>query len=369
MTPITHNPVQSPADVAVVVPTILRPSLLKAVRSVYTQNILGRIHLLIGIDVHQGDSGLLDRLVAECPDHVSLTILDPGYSTSARHGGLHANFYGGALRSILSLLANSRHVAYLDDNDWWGANHLTALKSAIAGKAWAWSGRWMVHPGTHWPICRDEWDSVGPGKGINAERFGGFVQPSGLMMDSQACHLLMPLWSMAAFPDGTGEDRLIFDQLNKTLPGAGTGLFTAFCTLSADTLTHDHHRREFLARGLDWVEAPAQVAAISDSLDQARQAKSRQDWPQVGSAAKRALDINPFHAEALRLSALALDAMGDPVDAVFALSQAIEVDDSRPEWIDDLAGLLERQGRTAEAGRVRATRARRFAPHTVLTAQ
>ena len=360
LAPITCNPSQIPADAAVVIPTILRPSLLKAVRSVFTQNFLGRIQLLIGIDIRQGDASMLDLLASECPDHVSLTILDPGYSTSARHGGLHANFYGGALRSILSLMANARHVAYLDDNDWWGANHLVGLKAAITDKAWAWSGRWMVHPGTHWPICPDEWDSVGPGKGINAQRFGGFVQPSGLMMDAQACHLLMPLWSMAAFPDGSGEDRLIFDQLNKTLPGSGTGAHTAFCTLSPETMTHDHHRREFLARGLDWVEQPTRIAAIIDALDEAKAARSRNDWQGVSRAAEQALSLHPHHAEALALSAEAAHSQGQNDHAIALLSQAISVDDSRPPWLDLLAKWLELQDRNPEAERVKATRQRRF---------
>ena len=344
-----------------VLPTILRPALLKAVRSVYHQNFQGRIHLLIGVDVHHGDTGILDQIQAECPSHVMLTIVDPGYSTSVRHGGLYPNIYGGSLRTALSYLANSQHIAYLDDNDWWSANHLTFLKSAIDGKHWAWSGRWMVHPQTGWPICPDEWDSVGPGKGINAERFGGFVQPSGLMMDAQACNVILPLWSMAAFADGSGEDRLIFDQLNKNHPGAGTGLFTSFCTLTLDTLSHDHHKWEFLARRLNWIYQNGAIAEIQTQTDQAAELVKRQLWDQAETLLTAILSRQPHLAAALHLSAQAKHATGRMPDALAALVHAIEVDDSHPDWLNTLASWLHQSNRLDDEQRIRATIARRFA--------
>ncbi len=356
----TLNPVQAPAEAAVVLPTILRPSLLKAARSVFSQNFIGRIHLLIGVDVHAGDSSILDTIQAECPDHVSLTILDPGYSTSVHHGGLYANAYGGALRTVLSYLANSRHIAYLDDNDWWGANHLTLLKAAIANKEWAWSGRWLVHPQTQWPICRDEWDSVGPGQGINAERFGGFVQPSGLMIDGAACQYLLPLWSMAAFADGGGEDRLIFEQLNKSHAGAGTGQFTSFCTLSPDSLEHDHHKREFLARGLIWVFDPKIRDDIATCKAHVADLIERQSWAEAESLLTDVLTLQPHLAEALALSATVKHATGRSEDAINTLAHAMEVDDHAPGWLDILADWLRQDGRLDDEARVRATRARRF---------
>ena len=361
--PITHNPRQNPADAAVVLPTILRPSLLKAVRSVYTQNFPGHIHLLIGIDVKSGGDAVLNAIRAECPDHVSLTILDPGYSTSSRHGGVHANAYGGSLRTALSYLANSRYIAYLDDNDWWGANHLTLLRNAIDGKDWAWSGRWFVHPQTLWPICKDEWDSVGPGKGINAERFGGFVQPSGLMMDGTACHFLMPLWAMAAFADGGGEDRLIFDQLNKNHSGAGTGHFTSFCTLAPDSLQHDHHKREFLARGLTWIYDSESILHVVKLVDQVHETVAQSDWAGALRCVEGMLSIHPHLADALYLLAKIKQATGHTDDAVDAFALSIEVDDSHVARLTELADLLRQSGRAEDAARIMETIARRFGPH------
>jgi hypothetical protein len=38
---------QTPFDVAVVIPTVLRPTLLRAVRSIFRQDLKGRIQILI----------------------------------------------------------------------------------------------------------------------------------------------------------------------------------------------------------------------------------------------------------------------------------------------------------------------------------
>jgi hypothetical protein len=218
---------QQPFDAAVVIQTIYRPTLVQAARSVFAQDCGGRIQLLIGVDRAQGDRALIDRIREECPAHVALTVLDPGYSTSQRHGGLYSNFYGGALRTILSYLANSRLVAYLDDDNWWAPNHLSALTAAIAGKSWAFSWRMLVHTRLDEVICPDEWESRGPGEGVYAKGFGGFVGSSGLMVDKLACHEALPAWSLSRFEGGVGEDRMLFERL-KSLPFGATGQYTVF---------------------------------------------------------------------------------------------------------------------------------------------
>ncbi len=40
--------------------------------------------------------------------------------------------------------------------------------------------------------------------------------PSTMMLDKEACHFLLPFWSLAQFTDGTGDDRLVFRELLKT---------------------------------------------------------------------------------------------------------------------------------------------------------
>ncbi|MDP6842980.1 MAG: glycosyltransferase, partial [Rhodospirillales bacterium] len=154
---------QNPAKTAVVVPTTLRASLIQAVESVYEQSLDGTIHILIGVDKPGEATDILHQLKNKLPDRHILTIVDPGYSTSVRHGGLHPARDGGTLRTVLSYHANSPYVAYLDDDNWWDPDHLGSLLSAIENKDWAFGLRWYVHPETRKPICVDEWESVGPG--------------------------------------------------------------------------------------------------------------------------------------------------------------------------------------------------------------
>jgi hypothetical protein len=229
---------QRPYDVAAVMPTLLRPSLSRAATSVFAQDLPGRIQLLIGIDRAEGERAQLAALAASCPAHIALDVLDLGYSTSVAHGGLYPNRCSGSLRTILSYAANSRYVAYLDDDNWWAPDHLSSLSAAIREREWSWSLRWFVEPDAPAePIAIDRWESVGPGAGLYAERYGGFVDPSSLMLDKLACHRVLPLWSLAAYPDGRGEDRLIFAEL-KDRPQRGTGQATSFYRMSARDPQH-----------------------------------------------------------------------------------------------------------------------------------
>lgn len=219
-------------DVAVVIPTLLRPQLRRAVESVFRQDLQGRIQILIGIDRHEGDFAMLQALSASAPRHVHITLLDPGYSTAARHGGRHSCGYGGALRTALSYLANSRYLAYLDDDDWWAPDHLSAMLGAIGEHAWCWTLRHYAAPGSDAALCVDEWESVGPDAGIYRESWGGHVAPSCLMLDAQRCHVLLPAWSTGLTATGGGEDRLVFRLLRQIdEDGATTGRATSFATI------------------------------------------------------------------------------------------------------------------------------------------
>jgi hypothetical protein len=148
---------QAQAAVAVVIPTILRPSLARALSSVFAQKFDGRIQILIGIDQPQGSVEMLEATCRTAPAHCVVQVLYPGYSTSVRHGGLCDACDGGALRTILSYLANAPLIAYLDDDNWWGRSHLDTLARAIEPVDWAFSLRWFVHPATARPICIYVW--------------------------------------------------------------------------------------------------------------------------------------------------------------------------------------------------------------------
>src|SRR5579859_4911795 len=177
------TPLQQPFDAAVVIPTTCRSSLLRAVSSVFGQIGVSRIQVLIGVDVVEGDSTVISDVLAARPSAHAVTLLNLGYSTSVRHGGVHCAGDGGSLRPILTYAANSRFVAYLDDDNWLHETHLQLLLAAIRDRDWAYTLRYLVDPDTMEVAAVDRWESVGPNKGIYRDQLGGFVDSNCLMID------------------------------------------------------------------------------------------------------------------------------------------------------------------------------------------
>ena len=243
-----------PLAAAVVIPTVARLSLVRAVRSVYAQDIEGGVQVLIGLDKPLSDSSALVQIERECPPHCLLTLFDLGYSTSRRHGGLHAACDGGALRTILSYAAHSRYVAYLDDDNWWAPQHLSSLRRSIEGVDWAFSLRWYVDPQSQKPVCVDEWESLGPDAGCFRPQFGGFVDPSCLMIDKQACEPVLRWWSVPLPDDeeGMSADRNVLRAL-QPYRWHGTDQATAYYTMHPADVLHPHRQR--------WIEEKRRSAS------------------------------------------------------------------------------------------------------------
>lgn len=206
---------QLPAQVAVVIPTILRPCIVAALESVYRQTFGGRIQLMIGVDKAAGPAADLEAALARRPDHVSAIVLTLPFSTSVRHGGIHPATDGGSLRSILSFMANTRYVAYLDDDNSWEPDHLAAVMQAVQGKAWAYSLRMLIDETTGQELGVDRWDSVGPDAGRFAPD-GGMVDPNCLLVDKVALARAFGRWSEGP---GVASDRSFFAGIKHTPHG------------------------------------------------------------------------------------------------------------------------------------------------------
>jgi hypothetical protein len=219
-------------DFAVVIPTTLRSTIHRALRSIFRQEFDGRVQVLIGVDVLHGSREALEETCRAVPERQCVFCLYPGYSTSHRHGGLHGSGDGGALRTVLSYLANSRFVAYLDDDNWWSADHLASMRQSLSGAEWAYSLRWYVHPDSGRPICKDEWESVGPGRG-EFQQYGGWVDPSCLAINKQVCEAVLPWWSIPLRnSDRWGADRHVFRILSREFKGRATGRYSVFYTVN-----------------------------------------------------------------------------------------------------------------------------------------
>jgi hypothetical protein len=232
---------QDPFDVAVVMPTILRPELKAALHSVFAQTIPGRIHVLIGIDRPIADLSLLDAACEGRPPNCVVQVYYPGYSTSVRHGGLGPARDGGVLRCILSYLANSPYIAYLDDDNWWRPDHLQLLRTAMTHADWAFSLRWFVHPMSRRAICVDQWESLGPGLGVFNGEFGGFVDANCLMLNKMACEPVVCEWNrpLEGDPKGMSADRNVFSVLLRYFRGAGTAQPTVFYAMDPSDARHE----------------------------------------------------------------------------------------------------------------------------------
>jgi hypothetical protein len=254
------NPHQ-PFDVAVIMPTVVRPSIIDAVESVYRQQRAGRIQLLIGVDVALGDVSRLHELLLSAPEHVTPCLFYPGYSTSQRHQGLHKARDGGALRTVLSYLAHAPLLAYLDDDNWWAPHHLSQLMQAIQGRPWAFALRWFVHPESRRPIEIDRAESIGPGRGAYNKNFGGWVDPNNLMLDKRQCEAALPWWSIPLPQDGTAmsADRQVFKALCAIGTPGETRQASVFYALQATDVMH-----------------PQRVARMGAAYDDAGRRKKRE---------------------------------------------------------------------------------------------
>jgi hypothetical protein len=239
-------------DVTYVIQTVCRPQLLRAVRSIVDQDYEGAIDVLIGVDADEFGAypGLRAAIDALQRPGCAVHWLDVGYSTSARRGGVHSNAFGGSLRSVLSFLARSRYVTYLDDDDWLHPEHTRRLVEAIQGRKWAFTLCWYAVSQTQTPLCVDRLESVGPGEGCYRER-GGFVRPSALMLDKLELAYLLHLWSVSPFKEGFGQDRVVFAAL-KRVPGHGaTNTPTVYYSLDPADSMHGRRLAFIRAQGVE----------------------------------------------------------------------------------------------------------------------
>lgn len=232
---------QRPFDFAVVMPTTLRPTIRDAIEAVFSQDLPGRVQLLIGVDSQGDDLKHVEQTCLKVPPRHAVHLFYPGYSTSRRHGGVHPAWDGGALRTVLSYLANSRYVAYLDDDNWYAHNHLSSLHEALRGQDWAYSLRWFVHPVSRQPICEDRWESLGPAPRGTAIDADGWVDPNCLAIDKIACESVLRWWSIPQRNSAYAKDadRNVFRILMQEFHGRGTNEATVFYTITeSDEFRH-----------------------------------------------------------------------------------------------------------------------------------
>ncbi|HTT75528.1 MAG TPA: glycosyltransferase family A protein [Candidatus Binataceae bacterium] len=231
-------------DFAVVMPTMLRSTIHRALRSIFRQQFDGSVQVLVGVDVPLGSRVALEEICREVPERQCVFCFYPGYSTARRHGGQHSDACGGSLRTVLSYLANSRYVAYLDDDNWWSSDHLASMSQALNSAEWAYSGRWWVHPHSGRPICKDEWESIGPGRGI-FRQYGGLVDANCIAINKQVCEAVLRWWAIPVRVSQTmtNSDTNVFKNLSHEFKGSFTGHYSVFYTVNESDGGHEDRVR------------------------------------------------------------------------------------------------------------------------------
>ena len=238
--------IDAPFDAAIVIPTIVRPSLVRAVESIFRQDLEGTIQVLIGVDKCLGDPQTLDDLLTAAPKNVTVSIVDPGYSTSTRHNGVHSAQDGGSLRTVMSFLANSQYVSYLDDDNYVAPEHISSQLRAIKGVEWTCSLRWLVDEETDEMLSVDKWHSVGVGTTTLRDHKGGFADPNTIMVDKLACAPLLHTWSKEYFNKTglAGADRRFSDALIRNRSHRPTSQATTYYLMRRDSVLWKYIRTE-----------------------------------------------------------------------------------------------------------------------------
>lgn len=218
---------QTPMDAAVVVPTLLRPSLIEALHSIFAQDFAGRIHVLVGVDSGANDTGIIGQICAKRPVNCVVQVLDPGYSSSARRGGLHPCREAGVLRAVLTYLANSRYVAYLDEENSWHPQHLRLLRAAVPPAEWACTLSRLVPFTSNGPGCTDIRLPAESDCGLESKQFDGRIDPNCLMIDKLACEHAITWWTIPHF-EGAGADHSVLAYLREYHRGVAVEKTTVF---------------------------------------------------------------------------------------------------------------------------------------------
>jgi hypothetical protein len=111
-----------------------------------------------------------------------------------------------------------------------------------AGAEWAYALRWFVHPGSRQPICRDEWESIGPHRRGCFRKLGGWVDPNCLAIDKVSCEAVLRWWSIPLrnSANAMDADRNVFRILRTQFHGAPTGRHSVYYQITETDLMHPY---------------------------------------------------------------------------------------------------------------------------------
>jgi Glycosyl transferase family 2/Tetratricopeptide repeat len=198
-------------SVTVITPSIGSRHLRRAIASVQAQSYPYLDHLVVA-DGPEYREQVRACLPAE-PRH-QLHFLALPYNVGA-DGFLGHRVYGSA-----AFLANSRYVAFLDEDNWFEPDHVASLMAKITaeGLVWAYALRKIVDADGRY-ICNDDCESLGQWPMWN--KAGHLVDTSCYMLRRDAALVTNTIW-YRRFRDEENPDFALCRKLLKDYPRCGT---------------------------------------------------------------------------------------------------------------------------------------------------
>jgi glycosyltransferase involved in cell wall biosynthesis len=202
--------------ITVVTPTIGRPELVRAMKSVAqcARNLdQGWVEHLIVVDGPKWRDGV-NAAMAELPQNQD--------ARSYRHEILSLPYptcrSGGVCRAMGCLMARGRYVAFLDDDNWYDPQHLSRCFDTLNEHPeldWMHTGRWMVPEGSYDPE-HDKVEDMSGSLGLlheeTANRFHHLVDTNCFFLRREVAHCSANKWCEGP-RESWGEDRAFFWHL------------------------------------------------------------------------------------------------------------------------------------------------------------
>jgi glycosyltransferase involved in cell wall biosynthesis len=216
-------PLDEPA-VTVITPTIGRPTLARTVRSL--QACLRQCPGMVLEHLVVVDGPELEPPVRE----VLATVADggPAYRAAVLVLPYHTGRSAAVCRAVASTLARGAYVGFLDDDNWYGRDHLRLCLETMRERPhlqWMHTGRFMLRPGDGIDLGSERGGLVDRSESLgllHATAFGGpdhhMVDTSCYFLTRRACQESAPFWHVDPIAESWGEDRLFFSRLAPRFP-------------------------------------------------------------------------------------------------------------------------------------------------------
>lgn len=211
-------------EVTVITPTIGRPTLARAIRSLKAclrqcpGTVLEHLVVVDGPELEAAVRAVLATVDDGDPAYRAVILVLP-YRTGRS---------AAICRAVASTLVRGLYAGFLDDDNWYGRDHLRVCLETMRERPhlqWMHTGRFMLRPedgidlGSEQGELMDQSESLGL---LHPTAFGGpghhMVDTNCYFLTRRACHESAPFWHVDPIAESWGEDRLFFSRLAPHLP-------------------------------------------------------------------------------------------------------------------------------------------------------